>query len=243
MRRSCGRCSTRMRCAAATSATWCRQIHVVYVVESLLHTFCFSHRHVLTGMTDRLRSAPLRVDFGGGWLDVPAYAVPGALITNCAISPLVTLESWPYEKCGGLGGSAAYALLKGRDSIQEELRRAGWQDPAIILATGLCSWRSGPEPVLEAQFNPDFLRGLMAIQWSGQAHDTEDLKRRKRDYNLIACAGREAYEGAKKRDPSQIAHAILTSYLVQRNEGMAKIVFGSATAAKYCGSGGGGYIL
>ena len=114
---------------------------------------------------------------------------------------------------------------------------------AIILATGLCSWRSGPEPVLEAQFNPDFLRGLMAIQWSGQAHDTEDLKRRKRDYNLIACAGREAYEGAKKRDPSQIAHAILTSYLVQRNEGMAKIVFGSATAAKYCGSGGGGYIL
>lgn len=41
--------------------------------------------------------APLRVDFAGGWLDVPRFSRPGAFIVNCAISPLVSLREWPYE--------------------------------------------------------------------------------------------------------------------------------------------------
>jgi hypothetical protein len=203
-------------------------------------------------MTVKLNHAPLRVDFGGGWLDVPAFAVKGAYITNCAISPVVTLDSWPYERCGGLGGSAAYALLKGRDSIQEELIRAGWQDPAIILATGLCAWRSGPTPVLEAQFNPDFLEGLMALQWSGEVHDTEALRDKKRDYSLIAEAGYTAYWAAMRRDPVQMARAMRLSCMAQEKEGMKPLSIGrsstghysnEALAAKYCGSGWGGYVL
>ena len=53
--------------------------------------------------------APLRVDFAGGWLDVPRFARPGGGIVNCAISPLVSLRHWPYRARAGLGGSGAYA--------------------------------------------------------------------------------------------------------------------------------------
>ncbi len=51
--------------------------------------------------------APLRVDFAGGWLDVPRFARPGAYVVNCAISPTVSLRDWPYERNAGLGGSLA----------------------------------------------------------------------------------------------------------------------------------------
>lgn len=81
---------------------------------------------------------PLRVDFAGGWLDgrvcvrpldrsadtlrlVPRFAVPGAFIVNCAISPAVTLNEWPYELKSGLGGSAAWAMLNGANGVESEL--------------------------------------------------------------------------------------------------------------------------
>jgi len=194
-------------------------------------------------MTERLISAPLRVDFGGGWLDVPAFAVPGTFITNCAISPLVTRDSWPYERCGGLGGSAAYALLSGRDAIAEELKKVGWQDPAVILQTGLCVWRSGPEPVLEAQFNPDFLEGLMAIEWTGQAHDTAALREKPRSLQAIASAGLMAYNAARSRSVHDLAQALHMSYAAQLAEGMKKIKRGLDLGVKYLGSGWGGYAL
>ena len=38
--------------------------------------------------------APLRVDFAGGWLDVPRFSRPGEFVVNCAISPLVSLRVW-----------------------------------------------------------------------------------------------------------------------------------------------------
>ena len=50
--------------------------------------------------------APLRVDFAGGWLDVPRFARQGSFIVNCAISPLVSLKEWSYQKRSGLGGAA-----------------------------------------------------------------------------------------------------------------------------------------
>ena len=78
--------------------------------------------------------APLRVDFAGGWLDVPRFARPGEFIVNCAISPLVSLREWPFEKQAGLGGSGAWALLNGRDGVESELDLGvGWQDPAVRL--------------------------------------------------------------------------------------------------------------
>ena len=51
----------------------------------------------------------MRDAFAGGWLDVPRFAREGAFIVNCAVSPLVSLRHWPYERNSGLGGSGAWA--------------------------------------------------------------------------------------------------------------------------------------
>ena len=127
--------------------------------------------------------APLRVDFAGGWLDVPKHSVPGEFIVNCAISPMVTLHQWNYEQKSGLGGSGAWALLNGQNGVASELALGvGWQDPAVIRETGCCVWRSGPQPELDFKRNGDFLQGLMAIAWSGQDHDTPSFVDRHRDY-------------------------------------------------------------
>ena len=81
---------------------------------------------------------PLRVDFAGGWLDVPRHSREGEFIVNCSISPLVSLKSWKYEQRAGLGGSAAWAYLNGHDPIKSELDLGvGWQDPAVIKEGGL----------------------------------------------------------------------------------------------------------
>jgi hypothetical protein len=78
-----------------------------------------------------LRCAALLLLFVG-WLDVPKHARQGAYIVNCAISPLVSLHDWQFEIGGGLGGSAAHALLCGCNSVQSELDLGvGWQDPAV----------------------------------------------------------------------------------------------------------------
>ena len=53
-------------------------------------------------------------------------------VVNCAISPLVSLSDWGYEKKSGLGGSGAWVLLNGRDGIEASSTGVGWQDPAII---------------------------------------------------------------------------------------------------------------
>jgi cytidyltransferase-like protein len=124
-------------------------------------------------------AAPLRVDFAGGWLDVPRFARKGAFVVNCAISPTVSLRDWPYNRNAGLGGSGAWALLNGKDGVASELGLGvGWQDPAIISETGLCVWRSGPRPELELKHNGAFLRGRLALFWTGTDHDTPDLANR-----------------------------------------------------------------
>jgi hypothetical protein len=136
---------------------------------------------------------PLRVDFAGGWLDVPKHAVEGAFVVNCAITPLVTLRNWPYERQGGLGGSAAWAMLNGRDGIGAELDLGvGWQDPAVIAETGLCVWRSGRRPVLDVKRSGACLEARMALQWTGTSHDTPAVVDHKRDFNKIVRAGEVA---------------------------------------------------
>ena len=188
-------------------------------------------------------AVPLRVDFAGSWLDVPALVRPGAYIVNCAIQPLVSLARWGYEQSSGLGGSAAWAALNGANPIDSDLKSAGWQDPAVILETGLCIWHSGPRPVLEAKFNPDWLKGRMALVHTGRYHRTADIITKKRDYASIEAAARIAYNAVYRRSIEELSWAMADSYKQQIQEGMEHITLPGWLAAKYCGSGHGGYLL
>jgi cytidyltransferase-like protein len=190
--------------------------------------------------------APLRVDFAGGWLDVPRFAREGAYVVNCAISPVVSLRSWPYKQNAGLGGSGAWALLNGRDGVASELDLGvGWQDPAIIAETGLCVWRSGQRPLLEVKHNAAFLGGRMALYWTGTPHDTPDLVHRPRDYDAIERAGATARDAVWRSDLGLLAEAVRQSYAMQRAEGMDALPadVAGALACKYCGGGYGGYAV
>lgn len=189
--------------------------------------------------------APLRVDFAGGWLDVPRFSRPGEFIVNCAISPLVSLREWPYEKQAGLGGSGAWALLNGRDGFESEIDLGvGWQDPAVIRETGLCVWRSGQQPVLDFKHNGDFLSGRMAILWTGTPHDTPGVANFPRDYDRIAQSGHIAREGALHADISRLAEGVHLYHATQLDEGMEPLPdITGAIARKYCGGGHGGYAL
>jgi cytidyltransferase-like protein len=192
------------------------------------------------------RQAPLRVDFAGGWLDVPRFARPGGFVVNVAISPTVTLSDWPYERNAGLGGSGAWALLNGRDGVSSELDLGvGWQDPAVIAESGLCVWRSGPRPELELKSDGQMLAGLMALLWTGRGHSTPDLADRPRDFARILRASQLAREAVWHQDLAELAEAVRISYATQRDEGMQLLpddVVG-ATAFKYCGGGDGGYAV
>jgi cytidyltransferase-like protein len=188
---------------------------------------------------------PLRVDFAGGWLDVPKFARPDGYIVNCTISPLVSLENWPYHQNAGLGGSAAYALLQAKNGVRSELDQGvGWQDPAIIAETGLCVWRSGERPVLDLKTNPDWLQGKMMIVWTGKTRMANNQTLRSRDYDRLVQAGAMAREGTHRRDTAQLAKAVTLNYEVQKDEGMEALpeIQGSL-AKKYLGAGHGGYAL
>lgn len=189
--------------------------------------------------------APLRVDFAGGWLDVPRFSRPGEFIVNCTISPLVSLREWPYEKQAGLGGSGAWALLNGQDGIESEIDLGvGWQDPAVIRETGLCVWRSGKTPVLDFKRNGDFLTGCLAILWTGSPHDTPGVVNLARDYDGIARSSRVAREGVLHADSHRLAEGMAIYHATQLAEGMAPLPeIPGSLARKYCGGGHGGYAL
>ncbi len=190
--------------------------------------------------------APLRVDFAGGWLDVPRFARAGAYVVNCAISPTVSLRDWSYQQNAGLGGSGAWALLNGKDGVTSELDLGvGWQDPAIIAETGLCVWRSGPHPVLELKHNGEFLRGRLALYWTGHDHDTPDLANRPRDFDAIERAGAVARDAVWRSSLPQLAEAVRQSYAMQLGEGMTALPVDvpGALACKYAGGGFGGYAV
>jgi hypothetical protein len=199
---------------------------------------------ILSSIKD-IERVPLRIDFAGGWLDVPKLARQGGHIVNCTISPLVSLTEWPYEKGAGLGGSAAYAILQAKSGVQAELDAGvGWQDPAVIAETGLCVWRSGERPVLEAKFNPDWLAGKMLISWTGKAHVAADHTSRPRDYDGLFEAGNMARDAAYRQDVACLAAAVTKNYAVQLGEGMEPLPhIGKALACKYLGGGHGGYAL
>jgi mevalonate kinase len=119
---------------------------------------------------------------------------------------------------------------------------AGWQDAAVILETGLCVWRSGASPVLEAKFNPDFLQNKMALYWTGKRHSTLDISRRIRDLDKIASVVRHPSKWTNPME--EVVRMVEASYECQRDEGMDAIKkVKGMLASKYCGSGWGGYIL
>jgi cytidyltransferase-like protein len=189
------------------------------------------------------KQVPLRVDFAGGWLDVPKLSVTGSYIVNCAISPLVSLNEWSYKISGGLGGSAAYAILSGKNGIKSELNMGvGWQDPAIINETGLCVWKSGQIPILEVKYNPHWLVGRMALLWTDKTHDTPSYTNNTRNYDLIIKASRIAKEACHFTSLSLLAEAIHLSYVAQLEEGMDALP-PKGIARKYCGGGFGGYAV
>jgi len=189
--------------------------------------------------------APLRVDFGGGWLDVPHHARAGAFIVNCAISPMVSLNEWDYEIKSGLGGSGAWALLNGNDGVESELNLGvGWQDPAIIRETGACVWRSGPRPVLHFKRNGDFLHGHMALHYTDTPHDTPGNVDNPRDYDLIEQAAAIAKDAVFAGDIAKLGEAVSLSYAAQLKEGMPQLPAAEdCVGRKYCGGGWGGYAL
>ncbi|MCC5839213.1 MAG: adenylyltransferase/cytidyltransferase family protein [Opitutales bacterium] len=189
--------------------------------------------------------APLRVDFAGGWLDVPRYARSGGYIVNCSISPTVSLKQWDYHLNSGLGGSGAWALLNGKSGVEDELALGvGWQDPAVISETGLCVWRSGPRPVLDFKLNGDWLAGKLALLWTGKPHDTPGVVDQERDYDRIELSGKIAREGLLNRDLREFAEGIRVYHEMQLAEGMDVLPDAAgALAHKYCGGGWGGYAV
>ena len=189
--------------------------------------------------------APLRVDFAGGWLDVPHHSRPGAFVVNCAISPMVSLRDWNYEKRSGLGGSGAWALLNGENGVEAELDLGvGWQDPAVISESGLCVWHSGKRPVLHLKRSGEMLAGKMAILWTDIEHDTPSNCDLDRDYDLIEKASQIASEAVLNNDFEKLCQAVTVSYEAQLGEQMAPLPkITGASAQKYCGGGHGGYAL
>jgi hypothetical protein len=187
---------------------------------------------------------PVRVDFAGGWLDVPQFALPGGTIVNCAVSPLLMHGANPYRYGGGVGGSAAYAILNGQDvRKQESAYGAGWQDEAVIQATGMCSWKAGPEPELLYQDSGEWLAGLMLIKWTTSSHDTKSLVSHFHDLQMIQEAGDLAYFAHQDKNLEALAQAIDLSYCAQIREGMKPLWREKSIARKYLGSGHGGYAL
>ncbi len=224
----------------------CKQIGAQYVVlPKTPPRFAPVSTTMLVNRIKAPNSVPLRVDFAGGWLDVPRHAKEGSYIVNCAITPFVSLAEWPYEKRAGLGGSGAWAMLEGRDPVQSELNLGvGWQDPAVIAETGLCVWRSGLSPVLDVKSTGDFLNGKMAIYYTGESHDTPAVADNLRDYNRIAQSSIIARTGVLDRDINVLAAGVALYYSVQLDEGMSPLPeIEHSLCRKYLGGGHGGYAL
>lgn len=189
--------------------------------------------------------APLRVDFAGGWLDVPENAMPGEYIVNCSISPTVSLKEWLYRQGAGLGGSGGWSVLNGWDPVASELGLGvGWQDPAVIAETGACVWKSGTLPVLDFKNTGSFLKGKMAVYDTRIKHYTPGFADYVRPFDRIAKAGRIARLGVLQQDVDILAVAVQMSYQLQLEEGMQPLPdVGNQLAHKYCGGGHGGYAV
>ncbi len=224
----------------------CQQVGAEYVVLPKTLNFEKISTTEIINYIKAPTEIPLRVDFAGGWLDVPKFSRQDAYIVNCTITPTVSINKWEYEIGSGLGGSAAYAIVTGKNGVNSELDLGvGWQDPAAILETGLCVFKSGVKPILDFKINPEFLIGKMALLWTGKNHSTPDNVNRVRDFDKIALASKIAREACNpdKINLNKLAEAINLSYEVQLDEGMQELPAADEIAKKYSGGGHGGYAL
>lgn len=225
---------------------FCKEQDIEFVVleKTQPHEAQTSSTQVLSRVKAPLH-APLRVDFAGGWLDVPENAIPGEYIVNCSISPTVSLKEWLYRQGAGLGGSGGWSVLNGWDPVASELGLGvGWQDPAVIAETGACVWKSGAKPVLDFKNTGDFLKGCMAVYDTRVKHYTPGFAGYERSFERIAKAGRIARLGVQQQDVSVLAVGVQMSYQLQLEEGMQPLPdIGEQLARKYCGGGHGGYAL
>lgn len=231
---------------ASQKIALCQEIEAQYIVLPKTLNFEKISTTEIINYIKAPSEIALRVDFAGGWLDVPKFSKDNAYIVNCTITPSVSLKKWDYEMGGGLGGSAAYAVLTGKNSIESELDLGvGWQDPAVILETGLCVWKSGLKPELEFKSNPYFLKGKMALLWTGKNHTTYNNVDVARDFNLIVRAGKLAREAVNPLDFNyeKLCEAVNLSYQVQLGEDMIPLPEAGEVAKKYSGGGHGGYAL
>lgn len=191
-----------------------------------------------------MKTSPLRIDFIGGWLDVPKLSMSNAYIVNCTFIPGVSDVNWPYQYGGGLGGSAAKAILEGKDPLESELNTgAGWQDPAVLLEGGLCVWRSGQFPILDFKVNPDFIENRIYLYWTGKPHVTADLVEYKRDYGMIKSWSKTAKIAVREKQSDLLWECVEKAYGLQLEEGMDKLPVRGEICKKYCGSGHGGYAF
>ena len=224
----------------------CREVGAEYVVLPKTLNYEKVSTTEIINYIKAPQELPLRVDFAGGWLDVPKLAREGGFIVNCAITPKVSLHEWPFEIGGGLGGSAAYALLMGKNGVQSELDLGvGWQDPAVIKETGLCVWKSGPKPILDFKTSGSFLQGKMGLFWTGKNHVTYEKTDLTRDFDAIFEAGKIAREAVLpgKESIGLLASAINKTLDMQFGEGMDPLPTFGEIAKKYCGGGWGGYAV
>ena len=89
-----------------------------------------------------------------------------------------------------------------------------------------------------------WLKGLMAINYTNQEHDTPDIAERDRNYDAIYQAGQVAAEAVLYEDVDKLADAVQMSYQLQTDEGMEPLIESEkCLACKYCGGGWGGYAL
>ena len=202
-----------------------------------------------TQLVNRIKaplSVPLRVDFAGGWLDVPRHARQGAYIVNCAISPFAyPWTTGPMNSGPDWEAAEPGPCSRARDPVQSELALGvGSQDPAVIAETGLCVWRSGAVPVLDIKSTGDFLAGKMAVFHTGHDHDTPGMADGCRDYARIAQSSLIARAGVMERSIHELAAGVALYHSVQLQEGMAPLpALGEELAKKYLGGGFGGYAL
>lgn len=232
-------------CFQESKKKFCQQHNIEYLIipKTLTHQRAISTSDIVKFIRAP-QEVPLRVDFAGGWLDSPKFSKENGYVVNCSISPMVSLSKWDYDKKSGLGGSGAYAILTGQDPIETEKKFGnGWQDVAIILETGICIWEAGPSPVLIMKTRGDWLRGKMALFNTELPHQKEEIKKIKRNYQLIERASRIAFKAVENQSIQNLQDAIHETYMAQLQEGMQPLPeWGSATY-KYCGSGWGGYGL
>jgi len=146
-----------------------------------------------------------------------------------------------------MGASAARSLLLGEDPITSELDMGvGWQDPAVILETGLCIWKSGAQPALVEKVSPGELGldGRMAVRWTYKRdRSSTDIGRTRPGAGDLALAGRAAAAAVRSRDFDALCAAVTLAHGDQLAEGMKPLESRGERAMKYCGAGFGGMAL